>query len=142
MPAKRVTNQQRLRVRERARGYCEYCRCPDYISHDPYSVDHIIPIVREGTSRLSNLAYACLGCNGEKRAQVMIVDPLTLKSVKLFNPRRQQWADHFGWNEDFTLAIGLTPTGRATVEALALNRPGIINLRRLLRRARKHPPQY
>ncbi len=60
--------------------------------------------------------------------------------VPLYHPRHQQWADHFGWNEDFTLAIGLTPTGRATVERLQLNREGVVNLRRVLRTIGQHPP--
>ena len=30
--------------------------------------------------------------------------------------------------------IGLTPIGRATIEMLKLNRSGVVNLRRLLRR--------
>ncbi len=37
-----------------------------------------------------------------------------------------------GWNEDFTLAIGSTPTGRATAPQLQLNREGVVNLRRVL----------
>lgn len=36
--------------------------------------------------------------------------------------------------------IGLTPTGRATVEALRLNRPEVVNLRRLLFAHGEHPP--
>jgi len=44
------------------------------------------------------------------------------------------------WNEDFTLIIGLTPTGRATVETLQLNREGLVNLRRLLYAMGEHPP--
>jgi hypothetical protein len=38
------------------------------------------------------------------------------------------------------VAIGLTPTGRATVERLQLNREGVVNLRRVLRTIGQHPP--
>lgn len=38
--------------------------------------------------------------------------------MSLYHPRLQQWGEYFAWNDDFTLVIGLTPTGRATVEAL------------------------
>jgi hypothetical protein len=48
--------------------------------------------------------------------------------------------DHFAWSDDFTLVIGLTPTGRATVEKLQLNRSGLVNLRRVLRAVGEHPP--
>ncbi len=48
---------------------------------------------------------------------------------------------HFAWSDDFTLLIGLTPTGRATVGALLLNRDGVVNLRRLLYLNGEHPPK-
>jgi len=57
----------------------------------------------------------------------------------LYNPRHQQWQAHFAWSDDYLHIIGLTPTGRATVEALKLNRAGVINIRRLLRLAGHHP---
>jgi hypothetical protein len=37
--------------------------------------------------------------------------------------------------------IGITACGRATVEALRLNRFGVVNLRRLLRGVNLHPPE-
>jgi len=59
----------------------------------------------------------------------------------LFHPREQSWDEHFAWNEDFTLILGLTPTGRATIEALHLNRSGLVNLRRVLYAIGEHPPK-
>jgi len=38
--------------------------------------------------------------------------------------------------------LGLTPTGRATIAALRLNREGVINLRRALKLEGKHPPPH
>ena len=60
--------------------------------------------------------------------------------VALFHPRQQVWTEHFAWNEDFTQIIGKTPCGRATIQALCLNRNGLINLRRVLVMAGVHPP--
>jgi hypothetical protein len=37
--------------------------------------------------------------------------------------------------------IGLTPTGRATVEVLQMNRAGLVNMRQVLYLIGKHPPQ-
>ncbi len=74
-----------------------------------------------------------------KYAKTEAPDPVTGKSVPLFHPRRQQWTNHFAWSKDYTLVIGQTPTGRATVEALQLNRDGNVNLRRLLYAAGVHP---
>ena len=55
-------------------------------------------------------------------------------------PHQQRWRDHFAWNEDATLIVGLTATGRATVAALKLNRPELVNLREVLYVTQKHPP--
>jgi predicted HTH transcriptional regulator len=51
-----------------------------------------------------------------------------------------RWSQHFAWTEDTMLIIGRTATGRATVEALQLNRTELLNLRRVLRVAGEHPP--
>jgi len=44
-------------------------------------------------------------------------------------------------DDDCTKIIGITPTGRATVSTLHLNREGLVNLRRILYMASKHPPK-
>ncbi|MBC6473749.1 MAG: hypothetical protein GDA48_13800 [Hormoscilla sp. GM102CHS1] len=67
-------------------------------------------------------------------------DPQTGEEIALFNPRKQNWTEHFNWSEDLIQLIGQTPCGRATIEALALNRPGVVNLRQLLLLAGLHPP--
>jgi len=67
-------------------------------------------------------------------------DPVSGESAPLYHPRQQRWRDHFAWNDDFTLVIGLTPIGRATIEALQLNRDGVVNLRRILYAMGEHPP--
>ncbi len=110
-------------------------------STQPFVFEHIIPISRGGETDLANLALACGGCNGHKHAKVESLDPVDQEMVLLYNPRQQQWQDHFAWSEDYLRIVGLTPTGRATVEALKMNRPGVINIRRLLRMAGEHPPQ-
>lgn len=60
--------------------------------------------------------------------------------MPLYHPRRDSWRDHFTWSNDFTLIVGLSATGRATVMALRLNRESLVNLRRLLGSTGKHPP--
>ncbi len=39
-----------------------------------------------------------------------------------------------------THVIGLSPTGRATVSKLQLNREPVVNFRRILIKAGEHPP--
>jgi hypothetical protein len=141
MPESHIAAEQRQAVTERARGCCEYCRSQARFSTQPFSVEHIIPRSREGKDTLDNLALACQGYNNHKYTRVEGVDPITGKAVPLYHPRHQKWRDHFTWNESFTLIIGLTPTGRATVEALHLNRVGLINFRRVLYAAGEHPPE-
>ena len=128
------------RVIERSSEQCEYCRCLSRFHSDPFAIEHIIPEARGGFSEESNLALACLGCNGFKGVFQTGIDPVTEQEVPLFHPRQQKWMDHFAWNDDTTQIIGLTATGRATVVRLRLNRPGLVNLRTALRSFGVHPP--
>jgi len=129
-------------VTERADGLCEYCLSYAVYSIQPFVIEHIIPRSRGGDTVSENLAYACGGCNGHKYNKIKAVDPVDGKHVALFNPRQNLWQDHFIWSDDFMLIIGMTPTGRATVECLQLNRKGILNMRRLLIGIGNHPPVH
>lgn len=140
MSEPKLTAKQKEAIAHRAGQCCEYCRSQARFSPDPFSIEHIIPRSKNGTDEDDNLALACQGCNNRKYTHIEARDPVSGKLVPLYHPRYQRWADHFGWNEDFTLAIGLTPTGRATVERLQLNREGVVNLRRVLSTIGQHPP--
>jgi hypothetical protein len=48
------------------------------------------------------------------------------------------WRDHFRW--EAVRIEGLTPTGRATLEALHMNRPLIVAIRREEESRGRHPP--
>ncbi len=140
MKKARVGESKRRIVLARARGACEYCRSPVRYSVQSFSVEHVLPAAKGGASSLENLALACQGCNGHKYTKTSGRDPLTGKTVPLFHPRRQRWRDHFVWSDDFLIVIGRTPIGRATVQALHLNREGLVNLRGLLYPCGEHPP--
>src|SRR6266702_3959970 len=140
MPDRRPTGRQKRAVAERAGGRCEYCLSPAAFSPDPFAVEHIQPLAEGGPTHLSNLAYSCQGCNNSKYAHTTGLDPTTGERVPLYHPRQYRWAEHFTWSADFLEVVGYTPTGRATVAQLQLNRPGVVNLRRLLLLAREHPP--
>jgi hypothetical protein len=129
-----------LQVAERAHWRCEYCRSPAAFSTQPFEADHVIPCSRGGETTLENLAFSC-GCNSYKGDRIAARDPKTGRLVRLFNPRRQHWSRHFTWDEGFTLIRGRTAVGRVTVEALRLNRAGLVNLRRALRGIGEHPPR-
>ncbi len=140
MTRRRVTNRQKQIVRERARGLCEYCRSQMRFSTHDFSVEHIVPVARGGSSTLGNLALACQGCNNCKYTRIEAADPLSDRLVPLFHPRRHRWRDHFVWGHDSTRILGRTPTGRATIVALQLNRECLVNFRAVLYQAGKHPP--
>lgn len=140
MPEKHVTAKQKRTVVRRARDCCEYCRSQARFATQSFSVEHIVPRSRDGETSLDNLALACEGCNSHKHTKVEGYDVITDELVPLYHPRQQVWGHHFRWNDDYTLIVGFTPTGRATVKALQLNREGLINLRRVLYEVGEHPP--
>lgn len=136
----RVSSRQKVDVKKRAKYCCEYCCSQEAYSPDAFSVEHIVPLVKDGTNLSENLANACQGCNNRKFVHTEAVDPLTGELVPLYHPRQHDWAEHFAWNADYTKLLPLTATGRATVEKLDLNRKGVVNLRRLLHEKGLHPP--
>ena len=87
-----------------------------------------------------NLWLACRACNEIKGARTEAVDPETGTAVAIYNPRTQHWYAHFTWDGTGALVIGLTPTGRATVLALQLNRSILVRARRRWVLAGWHPP--
>jgi hypothetical protein len=105
-----------------------------------FSVEHIIPLSAGGEDNLDNFALACQGCNNHKYVKIMAKDPVGGGEATIFNPRLQRWDDHFAWSECFTLIVGITAVGRATVDALCLNRKNLVNLRRILAKENLHPP--
>ena len=137
----RVTARQRAEVTERARNRCEYCQSPARFATEPFSVEHIHPRHKGGENNSDNLALSCQGCNGHKHIKTTGYDYFTKKTVPLFHPRRQHWSEHFAWNDDCTRILGLTPTGRATVQVLHLNREPLMSLRTALIAINQHPPE-
>jgi HNH endonuclease len=127
-------------VRERAKNCCEYCFAQVQFSADIFSIEHIIPRSKSGLSVLHNLAYACQCCNNHKYTAINALDPATGAIADLYNPRTDAWSEHFEWREYFTEIMGISPSGRATVNRLKLNRERLINLRRLLVDVGLHPP--
>lgn len=139
MPRKITDNLKRL-VSARANYCCEYCLTQLKFSSAPFSCDHIMPVAKGGNDEFDNLGYSCQGCNNKKRDHIGGRDPVTGKLETLFNPRNDNWEEHFRWNDDFSILIGLTPIGRASIDRLDLNRIGLTNLRKALRNFNAHPP--
>jgi hypothetical protein len=105
------------------------------------SISHIIPRSRRGATAAENLCLACAACNGLKVDFIEAIDPETGEPVPLFNPRQQNWHEHFIWSQDGVQVIGLTACGRATVALLQMNRPLAIAARTVWVSINRHPPK-
>lgn len=135
-----IPTDLRLLVKNRAEGVCEYCLALSAYSFHPFAIDHILPTSKGGKTQENNLAFTCQHCNNSKYNKTIGIDPLSNTSSTLFHPRQQKWNDHFIWNGSKTIIIGITSTGRATVQTLKVNRTGAINLRKALYEFGVHPP--
>jgi len=131
----------RERVARLAGQRCGYCRTPECIAGFRMSIEHIIPEAKGGQTVERNLWLACHACHETKGARTHVRDPLTGNRVRLWNPRRQRWPDHFDWSQDGTEILGLTPCGRATVAGLQLNRPELVAARSLWVQVGWWPPR-
>lgn len=140
-PRKPISAKLRVKVALRANHLCEYCKAPKAYSPSPFDTEHIIPLSLEGRSVFENLAFSCHGCNGHKYNKTDGLDPIEDILAPLFNPRTDSWRDHFAWDDEGSLIIGMTPIGRVTVELLKLNRQELINLRKILMVVGMHPPR-
>ena len=140
MAEKRATARQKQRLAARAGYCCEYCFSQNKFGVQTFSAEHIRPQAHGGETTLDNMAFSCQGCNGYKGIKTTARDPTTKTIVPLYNPRQDRWDDHFEWSADFLTIIGLTPSGRATIELLRVNRTEVVNLRRVLRLVGEHPP--
>ncbi len=141
MPSRRrIAERVRYQVRQRANALCEYCHASEQWQYVRFTVDHVIPLALGGTNKSDNLALACFHCNRRKADRTAAVDPDSGEEVPLFNPRRDVWSGHFIWSADGLLIVSLTPTGRATVAVLALNREWAVHIRQADQAAGRHPP--
>jgi len=84
-------------VSQRATGRCEYCGLSQEGQEARFHIDHIVPVVAGGQTTAENLALACVSCSLRKAARQTAIDPQTGGEVALYNPRREQWAEHFRW---------------------------------------------
>jgi hypothetical protein len=103
-----------------------------------FHVDHILPASQGGSSTLENLAWCCPSCNLHKSDRAFAIDPETDQLVPLFHPRRDDWNQHFGWND--YRPTGRTASGRATVEALKVNSDRRLQIRQAEERFNLFPP--
>lgn len=121
---------RRRRVWERAGGRCEYCRIPQEFDVLPFQLDHIRAQKHAGRTTATNLALSCFACNSHKGSNIAGYDPESGTLQRLFNPRLDDWNEHFTW--DGPWLRGITPIGRTTIDVLRVNAPERVGHRMLL----------
>ena len=131
------TSLRRL-VIQRSGDRCEYCGLSQAGQVATFHIDHITPEIAGGSTTADNLALACVSCSLRKGARQLIKDLVTGEMVSIFHPREQSWKEHFDWDD--VEVIGLTAIGRATIDALSLNRPIMSAIRAEERFFGRHPP--
>jgi hypothetical protein len=136
-----ISARLRREVVGRARNLCEYCRLQQELCPEPFEIEHIIPRALNGPTKLENLCLACPVCNNAKRDHIGARDEITGRRVRLFHPRLQVWDRHFRWSDDYGTVLGRTPVGRATVAALEMNHPRVVQIRLLWAALGLHPPR-
>lgn len=114
-----VDAELRRFVAERAGYFCEYCLIHENDTYLGCEIDHIISLKHGGKTDADNLAYSCAFCNRHKGSDIGSVVMGNNEFVRLYNPRKDQWSDHFK-------IVGstiqpLTNIGEATCNILIFN---------------------
>ena len=137
MSPARISSALRREVRERANGCCEYCLLPEEQAFFPHEPDHIIATKHGGQSTIDNLALACFDCNRFKGSDIASLDPASGELTPLFNPRLQEWSEHF------SLEAGRinprTANGRVTELVLRVNLSSRVEVREILTNIKRYP---
>ena len=107
-------------VRIRAGHRCEYCRLPQAAApYVTFHMEHVQSQQHVADDSPENLALACPDCNRHKGPNLTTVDPQSREIVRLFDPRRDVWEEHFAYNG--AILIGRSAVGEATVRLLQMN---------------------
>ena len=106
-------------VRTRAKSLCEYCLIREEDTYFGCQIDHILSEKHGGSTQESNLAYACSYCNRNKGSDIGSIVWETQQFSRFFNPRVDQWANHF--RLDGIRIAALTPIGEVTIRILDFN---------------------
>ena len=123
-----VTAVSRRLVRERAADRCEYCQRQQSDSLlMPLQIEHVLPQKHGGGDDIDNLALACAECNLHKGSDLTGIDPKSNETTRLYNPRLDDWNEHFSWQG--LKVVGSTAVGRTTVRVLQMNSPARIRVR-------------
>ena len=137
----RISVKLREKIIQTAKNRCGYCQNPQDLVPIPFEIEHITPKAAGGADDEENLWLSCGVCNSFKHAKTHAVDPQNNSEIRLFNPRKQSWNEHFEFGFDKSEIVGKTACGRATVIALKLNNQRAVKMRKLWISVGWFPPQ-
>lgn len=135
--SRHIPDSIRQLVAQRAGYRCEYCRIHQDDFYFQFEIDHIVSLKHEGETSLENLALACGICNRNKGSDLGTYLDGKKEFVRLFDPRTDDWYEHFELSEGVILAK--SPIGRTTVKILDFNNSDRIMLRQVLIAAGRYP---
>ena len=139
--ARKISELVQAQVRQRAKYLCEYCHTDERWQYVQFTIDHLKAVSDGDEDEPENLALACFHCNRRKSSKRSAIDRESGQAVPLFHPRHHVWVEHFIWSADGLRVLPLTAIGRATVEALELNRERILQIRAADVSVNRHPPE-
>ncbi len=119
----RISNKIKETIRLRAGFCCEYCGVSESDCGGELTIDHYQPQSKNGNDELENLVYSCVRCNLYKSDYWS-----NLEKETLWNPRVDDWEEHFWEAEDGRL-LALTEKGNLTINIINLNRSQLIQNR-------------
>lgn len=111
----------------RASNHCEYCGLTQDGQVATFHIDHVTPVAAGGATSEDNLALACVSCSLRKGRVRPQSTSFPARRHLYSIPETMTGTSNFYWDELYL--VGRTPTGRATVVALAMNRTSILMIR-------------
>jgi hypothetical protein len=135
-----ISSGLRKIVRARANESCEYCLVTGVHQVHSFPIDHIISVKHGGVTDEQNLALSCLDCNLNEGSDIASLSARTGELIRFFNPRADQWEQHFRIGADGFRIVPLTDVGEATCRILQFNAPKRIEERYQLHLLSLYPP--
>ena len=129
MARRTLPKKAKERIRTLAGDRCGYCRFPQDFSVAQLQFDHVISLDKGGEDTEENQCLLCPKCNRAKWGKIDGFDKETGQNVRLFDPRTDDWHEHFEWSSDALRITGKTAIGRVTVTEAKLNNPLFIRVR-------------
>ena len=126
----------RERLRQLYEFRCGYCGVREVDAGSQLTIDHFRPRTHQGSDAEDNLVYCCFACNHFKSDYWQAE-----QNRQLLHPRLDNLVSHYEVTTDFTLT-GLTERGANHITVLHLNRPELIDYRRLQAERQQEHTEY